>query len=117
MKKFILFSLAALALSMASCGSSDDKIDPKKDAQDLAKAIVGVIDKTEVKDQAGLDSLKQKVDSMEVTFYKFYEEYKKNENENTLDSLKKYYLDTDKPYRHMVDSALQVKEESIKPKE
>ena len=105
--------MVALAFSMASCGSSDDKIDPKKDAQDLAKGLVGMINKTEVKDQAALDSLKQRVDSTENIVYKFYEENKKIDNQNSLDSLKKYYQEE----RKIVDDALKAKEEGIKPKE
>jgi hypothetical protein len=106
MKKFMIFSMAALALSMASCSSGEDKVNAKKDAEDMAKALVDVIDKTEVKNQAGLDSLKQKVDSMEVTFYKFYDLNKKDANGKPLtDSLKIYYNQN----RAKVDSALNAK--------
>ena len=106
--------MAALALSMASCNKGDDKVDAKKDAKDMAKALVDVIDKTEVKDQAGLDSLKQKVDSMEVTFYKFYDLNKKDENGKPItDSLKVYY----EQERAKVDSALTVKQNNLKPQE
>lgn len=110
MKKIIIFSMAVLALSLASCSKSEDKISPKNDAHDMAKAFVGIIDKAEIKDQAGLDSLKQRLDSMEATFYEFYEKNKLDEKgQSPIDSLKIYFNEE----RNLVDSAFEAKTKKI----
>ena len=107
MKKYILLVIALVSVAMMSCSSEESKIDAKKDAVDLAKSIVDIIHKTEVKDSVALNSLYLKVDSIENTFYEFYNEYKKDDNGSTLlDSLKFYYNQGGKA---KVDSAITAK--------
>ena len=102
--------MAVLALSLASCSKSEDKISPKNDAHDMAKAFVDIIDKAEIKDQAGLDSLKQRLDSMETTFYVFYENNKLDDKgQSPVDSLKIYFNDE----RKLVDSAFDAKTQKV----
>ena len=96
---------------MMSCSSKEAKIDAKKDATDMAKSIVNIIDKAEVNDTIALNNLTLKVDSMENTFYQFYGENKKDENgASLLDSLQYYYNETGKV---KVDSALNAKRATL----
>ena len=96
---------------MMSCSSKEAKIDAKKDATDLAKSIVNIIDKAEVNDTIALNDLALKVDSMETTFYQFYNEYKKDDNGTSLlDSLQFYYKESGKA---KVDSALNAKRANL----
>lgn len=107
MKKYIVYAIAIMAIAMSACSNEESKIDPKKDATDMAKAIVSVIDKTEVNNPESLVKLQQKVDSIEIAFYQFYGDNKKDENGASLvDSLKYYYKETGKT---IVDSAMNVK--------
>ena len=111
MKKYILFVIALVSVVMMSCSSEEAKIDAKKDAADLAKSIVGIIDKAEINDTITLNNLALKVDSMENTFYQFYGENKKDENgASLLDSLQYYYNETGKV---KVDSALNAKRATL----
>ena len=111
MKKYILFVIALVSVVMMSCSSEEAKIDAKKDAADLAKSIVAIIDKAEINDTIALNNLALKVDSIENTFYQFYGEYKKDENgANLLDSLQYYYKESGKV---KVDSALNAKRANL----
>lgn len=112
MKKYIFFVIAALTLMTTACSSGDDKIDAKKDAEDMTKELVGIIEKTDVKDFKALDSLAMKVDSIETMVFQMYSENKKDENGNSLvDSLKLYYNQEGKA---KVFKALEAKKESLK---
>ena len=111
MKKYILFVIALVSVVMMSCSSEEAKIDAKKDAADLAKSIVAIIDKAEINDTIALNNLALKVDSIENTFYQFYGEYKKDENgANLLDSLQCYYKESGKV---KVDSAFNAKRANL----
>ena len=78
----------------------------------MTKELVGIIEKTDVKDFKALDSLAMKVDSIETMVFQMYSENKKDENGNSLvDSLKHYYNQEGKA---KVFKALEAKKESLK---
>lgn len=111
MKKYILFVIALVSVVMMSCSSEEAKIDAKKDAADLSKSIVELIKNAQVSDTTALNTLALKVDSIENTFFQFYEEYKKDENgASLLDSLKYYYSESGKA---VVDSVINAKRDSL----
>jgi len=109
MKKHLL--LALITIMLASCSGNDNKIDPKKDADDMAKALVDIVNRHNVNSQAQLDSLKAEVDSVEATLYKIYAASKYSEQATkSLDSLKHYY---NLNGRKNVDNALNKKQQQI----
>ena len=116
MKKFLFFSLTAMALIASSCSGSGSKVDVKKDATQLNKSLVETIDKAKVTTREDYDALKMRLDSMETVFYESYKYKLKADTTNglrdsTVKSVRAYF---DKSYREKINKALDEKAKSIK---